>query len=78
MKVWRVLFVLMVLVGMVAAGDTERKILVRTDPEYPALAHRFDLHGTIKLKVWVGPDGSVRRLELVGGDPVFAESAQKR
>jgi TonB family protein len=33
------------------------------------------LHGTVKLRVWVAADGSVRRLEYIGGHPLLAESA---
>jgi outer membrane biosynthesis protein TonB len=29
----------------------------------------------VKLKVWIGPDGTVRRLEYVGGHPLLATSA---
>lgn len=31
----------------------------------------------VKLKIWISSDGTVRRLEYVGGHPVLAESALK-
>ena len=37
----------------------------------------MNLHGTVKLKIWISPDGTVRRLEYIGGHPLLAESALK-
>ena len=67
----------LVAAGMSASAQTERKVIHREDPDYPELAKKMNLHGTVKLKVWISPDGSVRRLEYVGGHPVLAESALK-
>jgi TonB family protein len=63
--------------GVCASAQTERKIIHREDPEYPELAKKMNLHGTVKLKIWINPDGTVRRLEYMGGHPVLAESALK-
>ena len=63
--------------GMSATAQTERKVTYREEPDYPELAKKLNLHGTVKLKIWISPDGSVRRLEYVGGHPVLAESALK-
>jgi TonB family protein len=65
------------LAGTAIAADQERKVLHRQDPEYPDLALKMNIHGTVKLKIWISPDGAVRRLEYVGGHPVLAESALK-
>jgi TonB family protein len=53
------------------------ELVRREEPEYPAIADKMALHGTVKLKIWISPDGSVRRLEYVGGHPLLAESALK-
>ncbi len=63
--------------GLYASNQAERKVVRQEDPEYPALAAKLNLHGTVKLKIWITADGSVRRLEYVGGHPVLAESALK-
>ena len=63
--------------GMSATAQTERKVTQREEPDYPELAKKMNLHGTVKLKIWISPDGSVRRVEYVGGHPVLAESALK-
>jgi TonB family protein len=63
--------------GSWAADDSNRRVLYREDPEYPQIAAKMSLHGTVKLKVWIAPDGTIRRLEYVGGHPLLAESAVK-
>jgi TonB family protein len=75
----RHIFLIIVLLacGVNATAQSERKVIQREEPEYPELAKKMNLHGTVKLKIWISPDGSVRRLEYVGGHPVLAESALK-
>ncbi len=72
-----VLLVALLAGGMSATAQTERKITYREEPDYPELAMKLNLHGTVKLKIWISPDGTVRRVEYVGGHPVLAESALK-
>jgi len=60
-----------------STDHVERKIVKRSDPEYPDLAKKLALHGTVKLKVQIAPDGSVHSVECLGGHPVLAESAAK-
>jgi TonB family protein len=68
---------LTMIVASASAADQERRLLARIEPEYPAIAMQMNLHGTVKLKVWISSDGSVRRLEYIGGHPLLAESALK-
>jgi protein TonB len=49
----------------------------REDPAYPQMARKLNLHGVVKLKIWISPDGAVRRVEYIGGHPVLAEAALK-
>lgn len=60
-----------------AHSASERKALQHPDPEYPAMAAKISLHGTVKFQVWIAPDGSVRRLTCLGGHPLLAEAASK-
>jgi TonB family protein len=69
---------MVILAGAISVtAQSERKVIYREEPDYPELAKKMNLHGTVKLKIWISPDGSVRRLEYVGGHPVLAESALK-
>ena len=77
-KATHILFCLALLAGGLHASDqADRKVVRQEEPEYPVLAAKMNLHGTVKLKIWITADGSVRRLEYVGGHPVLAESALK-
>jgi TonB family protein len=60
-----------------ASNPPDRKIVYRQDPDYPAIAAQMNLHGTVKLKIWINSEGDVRRLEYIGGHPLLAQSALK-
>lgn len=66
---------LVLLVASGIAEDAQRKVVRSENADYPELAQKMNLHGTVKLKIWIAPDGAVRRLEYIGGHPVLAESA---
>ena len=69
------------LVGMLALATTAaqddkgRKLVSKQDPEYPQIAKQMNLHGTVKVKVWITPQGTIRRSEYIGGHPLLAEAA---
>ena len=63
--------------GLWASDKAERQAVQHADAEYPAIAAKMALHGTVKLRVWIAADGSVRRVEYIGGHPLLAESAVK-
>jgi TonB family protein len=60
-----------------ASEQAARKIVYKEEPAYPEMALKMALHGTVKIKIWIAPNGSVRRLEYVGGHPLLAQSALK-
>jgi len=57
------------------AAGAERKVAHRVEPEETALAQKMQLHGTVKLKAYVNPDGTVRRVEYISGHPLLSEPA---
>jgi TonB family protein len=59
------------------AQDTSRKILKRVKVEYPPLLKEHHIGGTVRLRVTVRADGTVRDTELVGGSPVLGDCAEK-
>jgi TonB family protein len=78
MRLKHILLCLVLLTGNVSAGDRpDRTVVHREEPEYPEMAKDMNLHGSVKLRVWIKPDGTVRRLEYIGGHPLLAESALK-
>jgi TonB family protein len=76
-KLKHILLCVILLVSSASASDVERMVVLREEPEYPPIAAKMNLHGTVKLKIWISPDGAVRRLEYIGGHPLLAESALK-
>jgi len=66
----------LLLIGSVGAQDgKERKLVSRQDPQYPQIAKQMNLHGMVKIKLWISPQGSVRRSEYIGGHPLLAQAA---
>jgi TonB family protein len=61
--------------SLLSAGDVERKVVLRVEPEYPEIARKMQIRGIVKLKLWIRGDGTVIRVEYIGGHPLLAESA---
>jgi outer membrane biosynthesis protein TonB len=56
--------------------ESRRRVVRRVAPEYPLAAKRIGLGGTVKVVALVGTDGSVKRVEPVGGSPILMQAAQ--
>jgi TonB family protein len=53
-----------------------RKILRKLTPDYPALARKMNLGGTVKVVAVVAPDGDVKSVEPKGGSPILLRAAE--
>ena len=58
------------------SSENVRTIIRRIQPQYPALAQRMSIKGTVKLEVEVEPNGSVKSMNAKGGHPLLVEAAQ--
>jgi TonB family protein len=58
-------------------NDTEiiRRAKSKVQPEYPELARKMNITGTVKVQVVVSPNGTVKDAKVVGGHPVLAGAA---
>lgn len=84
-KVWQWLsagslsFVLAAVALFPSAGwaqeEIARKVKSRVQPNYPDLAKRMSISGSVKLQVVVAPNGSVKSTKIVGGHPLLANAA---
>jgi len=76
---WKLSCLLVVLACMSTgyAQDSARKIVKKVPVSYPLVLKVKGIGGTVRLKVFVKPDGSVRDTEVLGGSAILAESAQK-
>jgi protein TonB len=79
------LFLLLTLSFMGSAGpvqsqqssiDGARKLVRKVEPRYPDLAKRMNLTGTVRVVAIVAADGTVKKVEPVGGSPVLVQAAQ--
>jgi len=78
MRTMRHLLCVVALAGIVVAADSSnRKVVRHEEATYPELAQKANIHGAVKIKIWIAPDGSVRRTEYIGGHPLLAEAALK-
>lgn len=56
--------------------DGSRKLVRKVNPRYPELAKRMNLSGTVRVVAVVASDGTVTKVEPVGGSPVLVQAAQ--
>lgn len=54
-----------------------RKVVSQVSPVYPNIARNINLSGSVRLEVVVTPAGTVKSLRLLGGNPVFADAAER-
>lgn len=52
-----------------------RRAKTKVQPEYPDLARRMEISGTVKVEVVVSPNGAVKEARVLGGHPVLAGAA---
>lgn len=57
------------------SSEGSRKILVQTPAAYPTLARSMNIHGVVKLQAQVAPNGTVKKIDVVGGHPLLTQSA---
>jgi TonB family protein len=59
-----------------AEAVVARKVIKRVIPTYPSFALQSHLVGTVRLLLIVSPDGTVKSLKTLGGNPVLASAAE--
>jgi periplasmic protein TonB len=75
-KWWKFLLLLVVTLGGVNLSAQEtRKAVAQASPSYPEVARQFRLSGTVKVQVVISADGQVKDTKVLGGHPLFVESA---
>lgn len=52
-------------------------MLVSVKPEYSDLLRHAQIGGLVRLKATVSAEGKVSNVDIVGGNPILAESAVK-
>jgi TonB family protein len=63
------------LVIMSISSNTERKLIARAEPVYPLELQRHSIGGTVRLRITITPKGDVKDVQILGGNPILADSA---
>ena len=58
------------------AEDAPRKLKSRIAPQYPDLARKMNVSGSVKLEIIVAPNGQVKAVRPLGGHPLLIDAAQ--
>ena len=61
----------------VRGQDNDRKILKKVEALYPSILKKRGIGGTVRLKVVIHADGTVKDVEVLGGNPTLADAAEK-
>ena len=56
------------------SGQEARKAIAKPTPRYPAVAKQMGLVGTVKVEIFIGPDGKIKSTNVVGGHPVLVDA----
>ncbi len=59
------------LAGPVPAG---RHLKVGARPEYPELARKLNIKGTVRVQLLIAPDGHVKNTKVLGGSPLLVQA----
>jgi TonB family protein len=56
------------------AQATSRKLKSRVEPQYPELARRNKIIGSVRVELIIAPNGKVKDVKVLGGSPVLVEA----
>lgn len=60
-----------------AAQESTRKVVKSVAAQYPSVLKRRGIGGVVKLRVLVSANGTVKDVQVLGGNPILADSASK-
>src|SRR5215469_6486185 len=58
------------------ASKSKRKVLVSVPPQYPAVLREGRFEGQVRIAATVLANGSVSKVETLGGNPMFSQFAE--
>ena len=58
-------------------GEDSRKVKSSVPPEYPELARRLNIRGVARVEATVTPEGTVKSVKELGGNPVLVEALSR-
>jgi TonB family protein len=67
-------FALTLVPAAVVPQENEPKVLKKVLPAYPEILKKMGVSGTVRVKVTIAADGSVKDVEARGGNAIFIDS----
>jgi protein TonB len=61
---------------LVHADDAGRKLKTKVNPQYPDLARKMNVSGSVKLELIVAANGQVKSVKPLGGHPLLIDAAE--
>jgi TonB family protein len=58
-------------------SEAKRQVKRLLTPQYPELARKLKLSGSVRIEVTIAQDGTVKRTRVLGGHPLLAASAEE-
>jgi TonB family protein len=79
MNFCRIFLVVLSVVGASRTGwsaDIQRPIVSRISPNYPEVARRMRVEGTVVVELTAAVDGSVSHVHAISGHPLLMQAAE--
>jgi TonB family protein len=70
----RLVLAILLAMSAVTNGEQTRRLRSGYPPEYPELAKRLNIRGIARIQATIAPDGSVREIKELGGNPVLLQA----
>ena len=58
-------------------SEAKRPVKRLMTPQYPELAKKLNLSGSVRIEVTIAQDGTVKRTRVLGGHPLLAAAAEE-
>jgi TonB family protein len=58
-----------------SAAESPRKAKYKVAPQYPEIARKMNITGSVRLEVLVAANGSIKSVRPLGGHPLLIDSA---
>ena len=62
--------------SLLYADDAGRKLKVKVSPQYPELARKMNVSGSVRLELLVAANGQVKSVKPLGGHPLLIDAAE--
>lgn len=61
--------------GVQAQEQSGRKLITQVQPKYPEYLRDHEIGGAVRLSVVVTPNGNVKKVTPIGGNPILIDAA---